>query len=185
MLEDESVFLKEQGVWNVGIEKGNVGAMQLTNVRIVWFREMSVNLNVSIPWIQIEKINIARHQMGSIIEIQTNEQSGNQSIGFYIKNLKEVLSQMVKLMEIYTVSPVYGMKLDKIEAKKESTSAVQMQDDNVIDDQITQNEIGMRAYMKGQDEVGKVENIEQCADLGLSIIKPPNKLKVQDLWKVL
>lgn len=77
LLEDESVFLREQGVWNVGIEKGNVGSMYLTNVRIVWFREMSTNLNVSIPWIQIEKINIARHQMGNIIEIQTNEQSGN------------------------------------------------------------------------------------------------------------
>jgi len=77
LLEEESVFLREQGVWNVGIEKGNVGSMYLTNVRIVWFREMSTNLNVSIPWIQIEKINIARHQMGNIIEIQTNEQSGN------------------------------------------------------------------------------------------------------------
>lgn len=123
--------------------------------------------------------------MGNIIEIQTNEQSGNQSIGFFLKNLKEVLSQMIKLMDIQTINPVYGMKLEKIETKKESASTVQIQDDTVIDDHISYNEIGMRAQMKGQDEVGLKDNIEQCHDLGLSIVKPPNKLKIQDLWKVL
>jgi len=53
---------------------------------------------------------------------------------------------MTKLMEIYTVNPVYGMKLDKIDNKSKDTNLiVQMYDDNVIDDQITYNEIGMRA----------------------------------------
>lgn len=43
----------------------------------------------------------------------------------------------------------------------------------------------MRAYMKAQDEVSTIDNIEYCPELGLSIIKPPNKLKIADLWKVL
>lgn len=92
---------------------------------------------------------------------------------------------MTKLMEIYTVSPVQGMKLDKIDSAPDSKTQVQMQDDSVIDDHIIQNEIGMRAYMKAQDEVSTIDNIEYCPELGLSIIKPPNKLKIADLWKVL
>jgi len=80
---------------------------------------MSVNLNVSIPWIQIEKVVVASHQIGSIIEVLTNEQSGNYSIGFHLKNIKEVMAQVAKLLEIYSAKPIYGMRLDKIERKEE------------------------------------------------------------------
>jgi len=66
---------------------------------------MSVNLNVSIPWIQVEKIVVANHNIGTIIEVQTNEQSGNYSIGFHLKNIRELMDQMTKLLEIYSLKP--------------------------------------------------------------------------------
>jgi len=43
----------------------------------------------------------------------------------------------------------------------------------------------MKAYMKGSDEKNNISEIEYSEELGLSIVKPPNKLKVSDLWKVL
>eukprot|EP00341_Mesodinium_pulex_P013118 CAMPEP_0116937560 /NCGR_PEP_ID=MMETSP0467-20121206/31578_1 /TAXON_ID=283647 /ORGANISM="Mesodinium pulex, Strain SPMC105" /LENGTH=172 /DNA_ID=CAMNT_0004619401 /DNA_START=538 /DNA_END=1058 /DNA_ORIENTATION=+ len=58
-------------------------------------------------------------------------------------------------------------------------------DDSVINDVLNYNEIGMKAYMKGSDEKNNISEIEYSEELGLSIVKPPNKLKVSDLWKVL
>jgi len=43
----------------------------------------------------------------------------------------------------------------------------------------------MKAYMRGIDTKVDLNEIEYSEELGLSIIKPPNKMKVIDLWKVL
>lgn len=93
------------------------------------------------------------------------------------------MSKISKLIAIYSENPICGVKIFNFE--KEDVSEIDAQDDSVINDTCSYNEIGMKAYMKGCDQKASVKEIEYSEVLGMSIIKPPNNMTVKDLWKVL
>ena len=47
---------KINGVWNLSADAGNLGALFLSNVRLVWHAVLAENFNVSVPWIQIKEV---------------------------------------------------------------------------------------------------------------------------------
>jgi hypothetical protein len=40
-------------VWNLAKESGSLGVMFVTNLRVVWYSENNINLNVSVPYLRI------------------------------------------------------------------------------------------------------------------------------------
>jgi Bardet-Biedl syndrome 5 protein len=51
LLPNEKIFTKYQGVWNLSAEQGNLGTFVITDVRVVWYAQLSDNFNVSLPWV--------------------------------------------------------------------------------------------------------------------------------------
>ena len=41
------------GVWNLSSDQGNLGALFVTNVRVVWHATLAQNFNISIPFMQM------------------------------------------------------------------------------------------------------------------------------------
>lgn len=93
------------------------------------------------------------------------------------------MNKISKLLVIYSLNPICGVTMHNFE--KEDVSEIEAQDDSVINDTYSYNEVGMKAYMKGYDQKADVKEIEYSEELGMSIIKPPNNMNVKDLWKVL
>lgn len=60
LLPHEEVYSTVPGVWNLSSEQGNLGTFVITNVRLVWFANLSDGFNVSVPYMQM---SFVRHQV--------------------------------------------------------------------------------------------------------------------------
>lgn len=40
-------------MWNLGKERGTLGVLILTNIRLVWYSEMNTAYNVSLPYLHV------------------------------------------------------------------------------------------------------------------------------------
>ena len=64
LLPKETLFSSYNGVWNLSAEQGSLGSFVITNVRLVWFAQLTENFNASIPWVQIKCIKIRESKYG-------------------------------------------------------------------------------------------------------------------------
>lgn len=101
MLPQEQVFSKYNGVWNLSAEQGNLGTFIITNVRVVWFAQLSENFNVSLPWIQIKCIRIRESKYGTALVLETSEFSGGYVLGFKVEEVEEVYTEINRLFQAY------------------------------------------------------------------------------------
>jgi hypothetical protein len=53
LLPREVAYSRVDGVSNLSSETGNLGALHITNVRMVWHSKMAASFNVSIPYLQV------------------------------------------------------------------------------------------------------------------------------------
>ncbi len=53
LLPAEQTYSRVAGVWNLSSEQGNLGTFYITNVRLVWFANLTDNFNVSVPYMQV------------------------------------------------------------------------------------------------------------------------------------
>jgi hypothetical protein len=53
LLPTEQTYSRVAGVWNLSSEQGNLGTFYITNVRLVWFANLTDNFNVSVPYMQV------------------------------------------------------------------------------------------------------------------------------------
>ena len=56
LLPQEQVYTQLKGVWNLSSDQGNLGTFFITNCRVVWHADLAENFNVSVPYLQIEKL---------------------------------------------------------------------------------------------------------------------------------
>jgi len=84
LLPNEEIFSRYTGIWNLSAEQGNLGSFFVTNVRVVWFAQLSENFNVSIPWVQMRCVRIRDSKYGMALVIETSEYSGGYVLGFKI-----------------------------------------------------------------------------------------------------
>lgn len=110
LLPKEQVFSKYNGVWNLSSEQGNLGLFYLTNVRIVWYAQLSENFNVSLPWVQVKCIKIRESKYGTALVLETSEFSGAYILGFRIEQLEQVYEEASRLFKTYSEDPVFGVE---------------------------------------------------------------------------
>ena len=118
MLPQEQVFSKYNGVWNLSAEQGNLGTFIITNVRVVWFAQLSENFNVSLPWIQIKCVRIRESKYGTALVLETSEFSGGYVLGFKVEEVEEVYTEINRLFQAYIATPFFGVESVFEEAEK-------------------------------------------------------------------
>ena len=65
----------------------------VTNVRIVWFAQLTETFNVSLPWIQIKGIRIRDSKYGIALVLDTSDFSGLYVLGFRVENIDEMFNE--------------------------------------------------------------------------------------------
>ena len=186
MLPQEQIFTKYNGVWNLSAEQGNLGTFIITNVRIVWFAQLSENFNVSLPWIQVKCIRIRESKYGTALVLETSEISGNYVLGFKVEQVDEVYTEINRLFQAYIASPFFGVESVYEEAEKNiSEVTIPRQEDQIqivdtgyeetVKAQRQRYEIGRSAPARAP---GEEAEIELNADLGLACERLPNGVTV-------
>ena len=84
MLPGETVFSRYQGVWNLSAEQGNLGSFMISDVRIVWYAQLTENFNLSLPWVQVKAIKVRESKYGIALVLETSEFSGSYVLGFRV-----------------------------------------------------------------------------------------------------
>jgi len=69
--------------------------MYITNVRVVWFANQSENFNISIPYIQIKRVNTKKSsKFGEAMVIATIATSGSYYLGFKGKEINKISKEL-------------------------------------------------------------------------------------------
>lgn len=58
VLRYEQVYNTISGIWNLSSDQGNLGVLIISNIRIVWFADMNETFNISLPYLQIQTVDI-------------------------------------------------------------------------------------------------------------------------------
>ena len=87
-----------------------MGTFLITNVRIVWFAQLSENFNVSLPWIQVKCIRIKDSKYGTALVLETSEFSGGYVLGVKVEEVEEVFTEINRLFQAYSANPFFGVE---------------------------------------------------------------------------
>jgi Bardet-Biedl syndrome 5 protein len=110
MLPREVVQTKFSGVWNLSAEQGNLGTFVVTNIRLVWYAQMSENFNVSLPLIQVKCIKIRESKFGTAFVVETSEFSGGYVLGFKVNEVEEAFTVICAQFTEFLKLPYYGVE---------------------------------------------------------------------------
>jgi len=185
LLPHEQVYETISGIWNLSSDQGNLGVFIITNVRTVWFAVLAENFNVSIPYLQMNTLNVRNSKFGQALVIETTHSSGGYILGFRadpVERLEEVFTQISNLWKIFSVTPVFGVEAvseEKPEAQLER--APRAEDDvQIVDGDYV--EPSMLYQPDGEKEADRepVYNPE----LGLAVERLKDGTSLQTLWAV-
>ncbi|RNF18725.1 bardet-Biedl syndrome 5 protein [Trypanosoma conorhini] len=112
LLPGEQLFTRLEGVTNVSEDKGVVGVLFTTNVRLVWYAQYSQNVNISIPLLQLTGLRIRPTKYGPALLIETSSYSGSCLLGFRVDpvdRLRELFRECVSLWKAWSMRPVLGV----------------------------------------------------------------------------
>jgi Bardet-Biedl syndrome 5 protein len=84
MLPGERIISTTNGVWNLSGDQGNLGTLVNTNVRAVWFANLTENFNASVPFMQMKSVSKKLSKFGNALVIETTSRSGSFTLGFRV-----------------------------------------------------------------------------------------------------
>jgi Bardet-Biedl syndrome 5 protein len=204
LLPHEQVFSRTEGVMNLATNFGNLGVMVVTTVRVVWFAALAPSYNASVPYIQIERVRIAKVSSGSSLVIKCAQGAGGYQLGFAFPSaakMGEICDEISSLWKTFTKSPVFGVDVAERatveptagakESHEGSAAAAPRADDDV---EIVESSAGADAssaayYVaggrgggggarSGAPSAGPVWNSE----LGLAVEPLPDGVTLRELW---
>ena len=186
MLQDEEVHSKTNGVWNLSGDTGNLGTFIITNIRIVWFANLAMNFNVSIPYIQIRNLRIKNSKFGTALVLDVHRAGGGFVLGFRLdpkEKLKQLYNELGSLWTAYSSRPNLGVKLD-MTAEAEQLQLPQFQNDDDIEIlQTIDNQDAFVAYY-ADDYKGDNMKPEYNKTLGLAMEPLKEGYTIDQLWDI-
>ncbi|GBF88644.1 hypothetical protein Rsub_01543 [Raphidocelis subcapitata] len=102
LLPNEQAFSKVSGVWNLSGDQGNLGALYITSVRLVWCSAASDAFSISLPFMQIKHVRLADSKFGPCLVVETMPRAGSY---------------------VYSQSPVFGVEYDPGIVRREAAAA--------------------------------------------------------------
>lgn len=116
LLRGEEVYNRYPGAWNLSGEAGNLGTFLVTNVRVVWYANLSPNLyNISLPYIQIRFLSVKMSKFGKALVLGVFRNAGGFVLGFRIDpqdKLQGVYREMQSMWHTYAQRPDFGIPPD-------------------------------------------------------------------------
>ena len=181
LLPNEKIFTKYLGVWNLSAEQGNLGTFVITDVRIVWYAQLSDNFNVSLPWVQLKCIRVRDSKYGTALVLETTEFSGSYVLGFRVEQLDEAFTEMSSLFSTFIKQPHFGVECTYEDASQSVATTIP-----IVEDQMQIVETGYESnvnaqrmrYQVGQRTTNEKPDLEFNEDLGLCCEKLPKGLDV-------
>lgn len=155
LLPREKIINKYNGVWNLSADQGNVGTFIVTNVRVVWFANLSENFNVSVPYIQIKIIRKRDSKYGLAVVIETSSLSGNYVLGFQSDNLEVMFQELTKLHKIHYENPIFGVEVNIEESRTpiDDIKVKQLQEDvEIIETDYNDRQNHISNYVTSEDK---------------------------------
>ena len=130
MLPGEQIYSKYNGIWNLSAEQGNLGCFIFTNVRVVWYAQLTESFNVSVPWVQMKQIRVKESKYGTALVLHTSEFSGAYVLGFRVEDVVGIFSELESLMTTHAKKPVYGVQcnFDDVETNIDKVTIPREQD---------------------------------------------------------
>ena len=203
VLPAESIFKTYRGVWNLSAEQGNLGLFVVTNVRIVWYAQLTENFNVSVPWVHVKRIHVKESKYGIALVIETSEFSGSYVLGFRVENIDEIFKELASLFDSYRKKPMFGVQCrfdEEGETDIKKLTIPHFEDkENIVQTDYEHVRSIQNTYAihkkkkqyakdaKGQESVDsglEDEDIEYNEDLGVACEKLPSGVTIENLWKI-
>jgi len=217
-LPDENILNTLNGISYINNQGNYPGILIITNLRIVWLSTQYENFNLTIPWIQMSKIQSkSDSKYEKLISVTIKNYFGGNLYNFYIakSNLfDKILDDMTKAMFYYQEDPLLGVNINKLmiddnkanKPKKDKNELTPQEQHpkkvNKIDehfkkvvnkyftdeDEIDNNNFnGISSIYLLNDYKNKQNNINDIVfskELGCAIEKLPDKVTIDNLWKI-
>lgn len=116
ILPQETIIEKVNGVWNLSTETGSLGVFVITNIRVVWYAEMNIGYNVSVPYITLYSVRVRESKFGMALVLETTTSSGEYVLGFRVdpaERLQNLLKTVQSLHKAHLLKPIFGVSYVK------------------------------------------------------------------------
>jgi hypothetical protein len=218
-LPDENILNTLNGISYINNQGNYPGILILTNLRIVWLSIQYENFNLTIPWIQMSKIQSkGDSKYEKLISVKIKSYFGGNLYNFYIAKTNlfdKILDDMTKAMYYYQEDPLLGVNINKLmiddskvnKQKKDNKQISQVPEQppkklnkidehfkEVVNKYFTDEDIidnnnfnGISSIYLLNDYKNKQNNINDivfCKGLGCAIEKLPDKVTIDNLWKI-
>eukprot|EP00048_Salpingoeca_helianthica_P020034 m.4463 g.4463 ORF g.4463 m.4463 type:complete len:346 (+) comp4321_c0_seq2:1850-2887(+) len=115
ILPHEEIYEMVDGVWNLANDAGTLGALFVTNIRVVWFAHNNELYNVSLPYIHMADVSKREIKFGKVLVFKTSQSNRGFVLGFRIdpeERLNEVVRKVSRLREIALACPIFGVDFE-------------------------------------------------------------------------
>ena len=95
----------------------HLGTLIITNVRIVWYANLSQTFNVSLPYVQVQSVKIRESKLGTALVVDVFPRSGGYILGFRIdpvERLREIADEVHAMHQIYASTPIFGLSQETV-----------------------------------------------------------------------
>jgi len=117
-LPDENILNTLNGISYINNQGNYPGILILTNLRIVWLSIQIENFNLTIPWIQMSKIQSkSDSKYEKLISVTIKNYFGGNLYNFYTAKINlfdKILDDMTKAMYYYQEDPLLGVNINKL-----------------------------------------------------------------------
>uniref|UniRef100_A0A1I7TMJ9 Bardet-Biedl syndrome 5 n=1 Tax=Caenorhabditis tropicalis TaxID=1561998 RepID=A0A1I7TMJ9_9PELO len=188
ILPQENIIDTVRGVWNLSTETGSLGVFVITNIRVVWYAELNIGYNVSVPYLTLYSARIRESKFGMALVLETTSSSGEYVLGFRIdppELLQTLLKSIQSLHKAHLLKPIFGVSY-KSEPRKDDEE-VDIIDTNEDDVEIVKNfrPDPFAAYFDGQHSATDEKQLPVFnPELGLAIEPIRNGFTLNDLWTI-
>ena len=204
LLKDEKIIENYKNFYlelNKDDEKSNEnGTLYKTNIRLIWINDKNTSFNLSIPWVQISSIKGEMHEKyGISIRIKSTRMYNNTSYLFYSKEgvitkqfCEDMQKEMIKIVE----NPILGISLrkgneggeipkDKFKEKIEKIAEMVFGQEEIAEKN-EDDQAGMIYLInEGRNKQNNINNIQFNKELGIAAEKLPDKVSINDIWKII
>lgn len=186
----EQTYSKVNGVWNLCSDEGNLGSFFVSNVRVVWYSNLSPNFNMSFPYIQVQHVKVRNSKFGPALVLESSQSSGAYILGFKVdpkETLDYVYKEIMSLWKAYKQQPFFGIDSEALaKAGSESMAAqhiLSQEEDVEILDAESRGDV-IAAYFADANK-GMDREPVYCGHLGLAVEQLKEGNTVEQLWSVL
>ncbi|CAI2348241.1 unnamed protein product [Caenorhabditis sp. 36 PRJEB53466] len=196
ILPQENIVEKVGGVWNLSTETGSLGVFIITNIRIVWYAELNIGYNVSVPYLTLYSARVRESKFGMALVLETTSSSGEYVLGFRVdpqEKLQSLLKTIQSLHKAHLLKPIFGVSYVREKSDKPETRPSNQDEEEVDVIDTTEDDVEMQnvrpdpfaAYFDGHHSTTDEKRLPVLnPELGLAIEPIRNGFTLHDLWTI-